>query len=99
MEESRHDGGWRFRTIKTVPYTGLTPHIHFIVSVPGHARLTTQMYVEGEAQNKADFLYQSLGSDTARKSVTVKLSPAPKIAPGVLARKFDIVIGGNTSTG
>ena len=97
--ESRHDGAWRLRTIKPVPYTSRTPHIHLIVSVPGHARLTTQMYVEGEAQNKADFRYQSLRSDTARESVTIKLSPAPKIAPGVIAGKFDIVIGGNTSRG
>jgi hypothetical protein len=44
-------------------------------------------------------LYQSLGSDRERDSVTVKLAPAPKIAPGALAGKFDIVIGGNTSTG
>lgn len=97
--QSRHDGAWRFRTIEPVSYPGRTPHIHFIVSVPGYPRLTTQMYVRGEALNSKDGLYQSLGSDRQRDSVTVKLSPAPKIAPGVVAGNFDIVIGGNTSAG
>jgi protocatechuate 3,4-dioxygenase beta subunit len=96
---SRFDGAWRFRTIKPVPYPGRAPHIHFIVSVPGHPRLTTQMYLAGHARNKEDFLYQSLNSDRERASVTVDLVPAPKIAPGVLAGEFDIVIGGNISAG
>jgi protocatechuate 3,4-dioxygenase beta subunit len=99
VTQSQHDGAWRFRTIKPAIYPGRTPHIHFIVSVPGHPRLTTQMYVAGEPGNREDSLYQSLGSDRERDSVTVKLAPAPKIAPGALAGKFDIVIGGNTSTG
>jgi protocatechuate 3,4-dioxygenase beta subunit len=97
--QSRHDGAWRFRTIKPVSYPGRTPHIHFIVSVPGYPRLTTQMYVQGEPLNKEDSLYQSLGSVRRRESVTVKLSPAPKIAPGVVAGHFDVVIGGNISAG
>lgn len=99
VTQSRHDGAWRFRTIKPVPYSNRTPHIHFMVSVPGHIRLTTQMYIAGEPRNREDNLYQSLDSDRERDSVTVELMPAPKIAPGALAGKFDIVIGGNTSTG
>ena len=99
VARSRHDGAWRFRTIKPVPYPGRAPHIHFIVSVPGHPRLTTQMYLAGHALNNEDFLYQSFNSDRERDSVTVDLMPAPKIAPGVLAGKFDIVIGGNISAG
>ena len=99
VAQSRHDGAWRFRTIKPVPYSGRAPHIHFIVSVPGFPRLTTQMYLKGHARNKEDFLYQSLNSDRERDSVTVNFAPAPKIAPGVLAGKFDIVIGGNISAG
>jgi protocatechuate 3,4-dioxygenase beta subunit len=99
VAQARYDGAWRFRTIKPVPYPGRAPHIHFIVSVPGFPRLTTQMYLAGHPLNKEDFLYQALDSDRERESVTVTLVPAPKIAPGVLAGKFDIVIGGNVSAG
>ncbi|MDA1324815.1 MAG: protocatechuate 3,4-dioxygenase [Proteobacteria bacterium] len=99
MAQSRYDGAWRFRTIKPVPYSGRAPHIHFIVSVPGHPRLTTQMYLAGHPRNREDSLYRSLGSDRERESVTVSLAAAPKIAPGVLAGNFDIVIGGNISAG
>jgi len=99
MAQSRYDGAWRFRTIKPVPYSGRAPHIHFIVSVPGHPRLTTQMYLAGHPRNRDDFLYRSLRNDRERASVTVALAPAPKVAPNVLAGKFDIVIGGNTSAG
>lgn len=96
---SSQSGAWRFRTIKPAPYPGRTPHIHFIVSVPGRPRLTTQMYLKDHPLNKGDGLFQSLGSQILQDSVSVRLDPAPKIAPGVLAGKFDIVIGGNTSTG
>jgi len=99
VAQSRYDGAWRFRTIKPVPYSSRAPHIHFRVSVPGHPRLTTQMYLAGHPRNKEDSLYQSLRSDRERDSVTVALLPAPKIAPGVLAGHFDIVIGGNISAG
>ena len=34
-------GGYRFRTIRPVPYPGRTPHIHFAVSGPSLARFTT----------------------------------------------------------
>jgi protocatechuate 3,4-dioxygenase beta subunit len=97
--ESRYDGSWRFRTIKPVPYSSRAPHIHFMVSVPGYPRLTTQMYLKNNPRNKGDFLYRSLKSDRERDSVSVDLQPAPQIAAGALAGKFDIVIGGNTSAG
>ena len=32
---SAADGGYRFRTIRPVPYTGRTPHIHFAISGEG----------------------------------------------------------------
>src|SRR5207244_7389706 len=41
-------GGYRFVTIRPVPYPGRTPHIHFAVIMPGQRRFVTQMYVEGE---------------------------------------------------
>ena len=52
-------GGYHFRAMRPVPYTGRTPHIHFRVSAPGFDRLTTQLYVAEEAdRNARDGLYK-----------------------------------------
>lgn len=85
------DGAYRFRTIRPVPYTGRTPHIHFAVLAPGRPRLVTQMYVSGEKGNERDFLYRSLDPE-ARKAVTVALAPAAGEAQDTLAGRFDIVL-------
>jgi protocatechuate 3,4-dioxygenase beta subunit len=47
-------GGYRFVTIRPVPYPGRTPHIHFAVTMPGQRRFITQMYVAGEPGNARD---------------------------------------------
>lgn len=99
MAMSSQAGAWRFRTIMPVSYPGRTPHIHFIVSVPGRPRLTTQMYLKDHPQNSSDGLFNSLGGQRLQDSVSVTFKPAPKIAPDVVATNFDIVIGGNTSAG
>jgi protocatechuate 3,4-dioxygenase beta subunit len=85
------DGSYAFRTIKPVPYSGRTPHIHFAVAAPGHARLVTQMYLAGEPRNARDFLFRNLGD--AQSLVTVAFQPAPTIEPNALAGRFDIVLG------
>lgn len=63
------DGRYRFRTIKPVPYTGRTPHIHVKVKLARRELLTTQLYVEGDPDNERDFLWRNLGAD--RSLVTV----------------------------
>src|SRR5437773_6719727 len=40
------NGAYRFRTIKPVPYTGRTPHIHVKVKKGTRELLTTQIFVE-----------------------------------------------------
>ena len=80
------EGRYRFRTIKPVPYPGRTPHIHFTVVENGRRRLTSQIFIEGEAQNERDFLYRSLGRDA--KLVTMKLEGAGSGLRGAL----DIVL-------
>jgi protocatechuate 3,4-dioxygenase beta subunit len=85
------DGAYAFHTIKPVPYTGRTPHIHFAVSAPGRPRLITQMYLAGEPRNARDFLFRNLGE--AQSLVTVAFEPAPSIGPNALAGRFDIVLG------
>jgi protocatechuate 3,4-dioxygenase, beta subunit len=84
-------GGYRFRTIRPVAYTGRTPHIHFKVLRDGAELLTTQMYVAGEASNARDGLYRRLDPDE-RERVTVALRPAPEIESGALAGLFEIVV-------
>jgi protocatechuate 3,4-dioxygenase beta subunit len=85
-------GGYRFRTIRPVPYPGRTPHIHFAVHVPGQGRLVTQMYIEGEPLNARDGLLNGIRDPRARRSVIVDLMPAPEAEPGALRGRFDIVV-------
>ncbi|GAB3777440.1 protocatechuate 3,4-dioxygenase [Ramlibacter monticola] len=80
------DGRYRFRTIRPVPYTGRTPHIHVKVKMQRRELLTTQLYVEGEPRNERDFLWRNLGAD--RELLTVPFRDGPD---GVRAT-FPIVI-------
>jgi protocatechuate 3,4-dioxygenase beta subunit len=84
------DGTYSFRTIRPVPYSGRTPHIHFGVAAPQRKELVTQMYVAGEPDNERDGLYRSLGRQ--RDAVTVKLEAANGIEAGALAGEFNIVL-------
>ena len=59
-------GRYRFRTIRPVPYTGRTPHIHVKVKLGPRELLTTQLYVAGAPGNARDFLWRSLSEDDAR---------------------------------
>jgi len=54
------DGAYRFRTIKPVPYSGRTPHIHVKVLVAGSERLTTQFYLPDHPDNERDWLYRRI---------------------------------------
>jgi len=86
-------GGYRFRTIRPMPYPGRTPHIHFAVSGPGSARFTTQMYIAGEPLNEHDGVLMGVRDPTARARLIVPLRPAPELEANALAGTFDIVLG------
>jgi protocatechuate 3,4-dioxygenase beta subunit len=86
------DGGYRFLTIRPVPYPGRTPHIHFAVSAPGLPRFVTQMYVAGEPGNERDGLLLAIRDPAARARIVVGLQPAPEVGPSGLAGRFDIVL-------
>lgn len=90
---SAADGSYRFRTIRPVPYPGRTPHIHFTITTPRGARLTTQMYVAGEPLNERDAVLAQIRDPAARARVIVPLDPAPQVEAGALAGTFDIVMG------
>ena len=64
------DGRYSFRTIKPVPYTGRTPHIHVKVLVRNRERLTTQFYLPDHPHNARDWLYQRIPADQ-RERVTM----------------------------
>ena len=57
---TQEDGGYRFRTIRPVPYPGRTPHIHTAVFLPGERPFVTQIYIAGEPRNQEDFLFVTL---------------------------------------
>jgi protocatechuate 3,4-dioxygenase beta subunit len=87
------NGGYRFRTIRPVPYPGRTPHIHFAVSAAGLPRFTTQMYIAGEPLNERDGILMSVRDPAARARLVVPLRPAFDTEPKALAATFDIVLG------
>ena len=87
------DGGYRFRTIKPVPYPGRAPHIHFAISGPDFEPLITQMYVAGAPENERDFLLNAITNRAARERLIVPLSPTEASAlDSSLVGVFDIVL-------
>jgi protocatechuate 3,4-dioxygenase beta subunit len=84
------DGRYRFRTIRPVPYSSRTPHIHFRIYSPKGPELTTQMYVAGESRNAHDVIYGRL-SEAEQARVTVPLEP---IGEAAWRTRFDIVLPG-----
>lgn len=91
---TKADASYRFRTIRPVPYTWRTPHIHFAVSGPGMHRLTTQMYVAGEPKNESDGILKRV-RDPARRAALIVPLEASELEEGALAGRFDIVLGRN----
>jgi protocatechuate 3,4-dioxygenase beta subunit len=86
-------GQYYFRTIKPVPYTGRTPHIHFGISRNGRRIYTTQLFINGHEQNDRDGVFRGLGDDAARKTVLVDFQPLKDSPIGELTANFDIVLG------
>jgi protocatechuate 3,4-dioxygenase beta subunit len=68
------EGRYAFRTIQPVPYSGRSPHIHFLVRDGARTALVSQMFIEGGAGNEQDFLYRNLGRKA--ELVTMRLENA-----------------------
>lgn len=85
------DGRYRIKTIKPPPYSGRTPHIHFIVASTG-TRLTTQMFFEGEALNERDFLYRNLDTAGRRASTGRFIARSEAMESQAIAAEWDIVL-------
>ncbi len=87
-------GGYRFRTIKPVPYPGRpAPHIHVKVKKGNRELLTTQLFVAGHAGNKADGIFRSLRDPIDRELVLVDFKPIKDSKLAELSARFDIVVG------
>jgi protocatechuate 3,4-dioxygenase beta subunit len=87
--ETGADGGYRFRTIRPLAYSGRTPHIHFAVTAPGARAFYTQMYFAGAPENRDDFLVRRL-SEAERARITV--APAKEAGAAEPVARFDIVL-------
>jgi protocatechuate 3,4-dioxygenase beta subunit len=83
-----NEGRYRFRTIRPVAYGGRAPHIHVKVKLAARELLTTQLYVQGDAGNARDFLWQRLRGAEERAALTVPFVPG---SDGLSAR-FPIVV-------
>ncbi len=81
-------GRYGFDTIRPVPYTGRTPHIHIAVIAAGRARLVTQIFVDGDPGNASDFLYRML-SPQARAQLAIRIAPGDPVPTG----RFDVTLG------
>jgi protocatechuate 3,4-dioxygenase, beta subunit len=86
-------GEYRFRTIKPVPYTGRTPHIHVKVKKGGKELLTTQIFVNGHEQNKTDMVLRGIRDPFDRELVLVDFKPIKESKIGELSAQFDVIIG------
>ncbi len=64
------EGNYSFRTIKPVPYSGRTPHIHLKVWIADQDLLTTQLYLPNHPGNISDWLYRQVPKDK-RELVTM----------------------------
>jgi protocatechuate 3,4-dioxygenase beta subunit len=84
-------GEYYFRTLKPVPYPGRrAPHVHFKIKMKGRDDWTTQLYIKGFRDNTQDGIYNRIGDQSARDTVTVDFAPIPASRIGELSAHFDI---------
>jgi protocatechuate 3,4-dioxygenase beta subunit len=86
-------GEYYFRTIKPVPYTGRTPHIHVRVNKGGRELLTTQIFVSGHPQNRTDGVLAGFRDPFERQLVMVDFDPLKGSTVGELSARFNVVLG------
>ncbi len=88
------DGGYRFRTIKPVPYPGRpAPHIHFKIKRGDRELLTTQCMINGHPGNARDGIFAEAGGILDRELIMVDFVPIKTSKIGELSARFDIVLG------
>jgi protocatechuate 3,4-dioxygenase beta subunit len=87
-------GGYRFRTIKPVPYPGRpAPHIHFKIKKGDRELLTSQFFINGHPGNARDGVFGGLRDPIDRELVLVDFKLIKESKIGELTAQMDIVIG------
>lgn len=97
-------GEYLFRTIKAGLYQGRTRHFHLGVTIPGQLnRFTTQLFWNEVAvgpngqpwatQNSNDMVYNQIGTQAQRDSVTLNYTPVPGTTTGEVQSTYDFVMG------
>ena len=86
-------GGYRFRTIKPVPYAGRTAHIHFKVKKGDRELLTSQFFISGNPGNARDGVFNGLRDPLEKELVLADFKPVKDSKVGELAANIDIVVG------
>ncbi len=88
------DGGYRFRTIKPVPYNGrLAPHIHFIIKKGSQRLLTTQLFIRGYKDNTRDGVYRQINDPVDRELASADFLAVKGSKIGELSANFDVIVG------
>lgn len=87
------EGAYWFRTIRPVDYPGRTAHIHYAVMAEGHARLVTQLYVEGNRANDQDMVLRAIKDPLQRANVVQPFLEMKSGDREAVAANFDIVVG------
>jgi protocatechuate 3,4-dioxygenase beta subunit len=86
-------GEYYFRTLKPVSYPGRrAPHIHFKIKMKGRSDWTTQLFIKGNPGNEEDGIYNRIGDQAARDSVTMDFAPLKESPIGEVAARFDIMM-------
>ncbi len=92
--ETASDGGYRFRTIKPVPYPGRpAPHIHIKIKRNDREVLTTQLMIRGHEGNERDGVFRDAGDMIDRELILADFKQVPDSKIGEFACSFDIVLG------
>lgn len=85
------EGGYRIRTVLPGPYPGRTRHLHFNFAA-ARARLTTQMFFEGERGNERDGVYRALAADERGAATGRYVDRGPGMEADALAVAWDVVL-------
>jgi len=88
------DGGYRFRTIKPVPYPGRpAPHIHFKVKKGDRELIVSQLMIRGFDGNLRDGVFSGVRDVIDRELLVTDFKPIADSKTGELSARFDIVLG------
>jgi protocatechuate 3,4-dioxygenase, beta subunit len=85
------EGRYRVRTVLPGPYPGRTRHIHFNFA-GGRAKLTTQMFFEGERGNERDGVFRALDASERRAATGRYVDRGPGMEAQALAVSWDVVL-------